>query len=209
MLLALPGCFRTDKDLFSANRAKVVEIVIETSDKRQHDVGTGFFIRDGKTIVTAKHVVPTIEGVEYYAVTDSGAKYLVKDVWRAVHDDVAILTLATEAVGVNAFVFGDLNLEVGERVYCIGFPAGEGPVYSTGFINNPKPIEVEPDPGVRFVVVSISADAYFGNSGGPVFNENDEIVGILVGLMRGTAHVRYMVPIETLEKNIASFDGGV
>jgi len=65
----------------------------------------------------------------------------------------------------------NLNKSEYEEIYIIGFPSGLPMKMSKGLalINNNKK-----------EYFNCSLDTFKGNSGGPVFNSNDEIIGILV-----------------------------
>lgn len=69
----------------------------------------------------------------------------------------------------------------GERVVVVGHPLGLGWTMTTGIVSHPKR-----HGGVtgKQTWMQISAQVYFGNSGGPVFNVYGEVVGIVSFLAR-------------------------
>ena len=99
------------------------------------------------------------------------------------------------------------NLEIGESVYVIGFPLiqldesedlyeievkREDPIITSGILSSVK----ISDSGVKYYV--IDAAAYFGSSGGPVFNSKGEVIGILTaGVTEGG--INFMLPLSELE----------
>jgi hypothetical protein len=95
------------------------------------------------------------------------------------NNDIAILKLSQPPSSrQNTIVLGDSSsVKTGDRVFTYGFPLvdllGDAePRYSEGFINSLSGISNDP----RLFQVSIPIQP--GNSGGPVFNEKGELIGI-------------------------------
>jgi hypothetical protein len=100
------------------------------------------------------------------------------------------------------------ELKIGENVYVVGFPLiqldenediyeievkREDPIITSGILSSVK----ISDSGVKYYV--IDAAAYFGSSGGPVFNSKGEVIGILTaGVTEGG--INFMLPLSELEK---------
>tara|TARA_B100000315_G_C14411094_1_gene511024 strand:+ start:376 stop:783 length:408 start_codon:yes stop_codon:yes gene_type:complete len=75
--------------------------------------------------------------------------------------------------------FGDSSkMKAGDKVFTIGYPLpnilGQKPRYAQGVISATYGMNDDP---TRF---NISAPIQPGNSGGPLFNERDEVIGIVV-----------------------------
>jgi hypothetical protein len=95
------------------------------------------------------------------------------------NNDIAILKMSQPLVSrKNIIVLGDSSsVKTGDRVFTYGFPLvdllGDAePRYSEGFINSLSGISNDP----RLFQISIPIQP--GNSGGPVFNEKGELIGI-------------------------------
>lgn len=84
--------------------------------------------------------------------------------------DFAILELDREVEGVKPLVVSEIPLGVGDRVFTIGHPWGMPAKYS-GLANVIATSFTQ--------IFSTALDTQSGNSGGPVFNEKNEVVGIL------------------------------
>jgi len=95
------------------------------------------------------------------------------------NNDIAILKLSTSPRSrQNIITIGDSSsVRTGDRVFTYGFPlvdllGNQEPRYSEGFINSLSGISNDP----RLFQVSIPIQP--GNSGGPVFNEKGELIGM-------------------------------
>ena len=138
--------------------------------------GTGFLFSSKDYIITNYHVVKGKHAIK--------AKFTNGDVIEAdivskdVKNDIAILKLKTSSsITSRELKFGDSSkARMGEKVFTIGYPAssvlGERPKYTEGVIS--AVTGIKDDPTVFQITVPIQP----GNSGGPLFNEKGEIIGI-------------------------------
>jgi len=128
-------------------------------------------------VITSYHVVHGSKSISVRLTNGEriDATIAVKDT----NNDIAILKLAKPPKSIqNIITLGDSSsVKTGDRVFTYGFPLvgllGNGePRYSEGFISSLSGISNDP----RFFQVSIPIQP--GNSGGPVFNEKGELIGI-------------------------------
>jgi len=147
---------------------------INTSDVA---TGTGFLFSSSDYVITSYHVVHGAESIRVRMINGDriDATVALKDT----NNDIAILKLSqSPALRQNIIVLGDSSsVRTGDRVFTYGFPLvdllGDAePRYSEGFINSLSGISNDP----RLFQVSIPIQP--GNSGGPVFNEKGELIGI-------------------------------
>lgn len=85
------------------------------------------------------------------------------------HNHISILPISTSSQN-----FGD-------RVYAIGHPAGQSWTVTEGIVSNPQRLSRSRIPGGRTVyhkVIQASAQVFYGNSGGPLVNNRNEVVGV-------------------------------
>jgi S1-C subfamily serine protease len=138
--------------------------------------GTGFLFSSKDYIITNYHIVKGKHSIK--------AKFTNGDVIEAdivskdAKNDIAILKLKTPSSTTSRELqFGDSSkARMGERVFTIGFPAsfvlGERPKYTEGVIS--AVTGIKDDPTVFQITVPIQP----GNSGGPLFNQRGEVIGI-------------------------------
>jgi len=149
-------------------------LVINTSDVV---TGTGFLFSSSDYVITSYHVVHGAKSIKVRLVNGKriDATVSLKDT----NNDIAVLKLSQSPTSrQNIIILGDSSsAKTGDRVFTYGFPLvdllGDAePRYSEGFINSLSGISNDP----RLFHVSIPIQP--GNSGGPVFNEQGELIGI-------------------------------
>ena len=147
---------------------------IKTGNK---STGTGFLFSLSDYVITSYHVVHGSKSISIRLT--NGEKIDATITVQDTHNDIAILKLSQPPTSrQNIITLGDSNsVKTGDRVFTYGFPLvgllGNGePRYSEGFVSSLSGISNDP----RLFQVSIPIQP--GNSGGPVFNEKGELIGI-------------------------------
>ena len=139
--------------------------------------GTGFLFSSSDYVITSYHVVHGSKSISVRFTNGEriDATIAVKDT----NNDIAILKLSKSPTSrQNIITLGDSSsVKTGDRVFTYGFPlvdllGHQEPRYSEGFINSLSGMSNDP----RLFQVSIPIQP--GNSGGPVFNEKGELIGI-------------------------------
>jgi S1-C subfamily serine protease len=147
---------------------------INTSDVA---TGTGFLFSSSDYVITSYHVVRGAKSIRVRMINGEriDATVSIKDT----NNDIAILKLSQPPTSrQNIITLGDSSsVKTGDRVFTYGFPlvdllGAAEPRYSEGFINSLSGISNDP----RLFQISIPIQP--GNSGGPVFNEKGELIGI-------------------------------
>lgn len=156
--------------------------VVGTGARKQtatvEGLGSGFLIGE-RQVVTAAHVVQTAESISVEFV--NGDKIPAKVVSIFKNADVAMLELAFKPKNTPALKFGDSDaMEVGQRIFVIGAPLGLEHSLSSGYISG----KIGNDRRVSNAFTELEffqtdASINHGNSGGPMFNLNGEVVGIV------------------------------
>lgn len=159
-----------------SNRKAVATLIALDASGRATGQGTGFFITTNGVLVTAYHVLKGAATVRAHL--PSGAYYVLKDV-RAADEkaDIAVLQFdATDTPSVRALGDSD-KLRVGDEVYAIGTPSGLEGTVSTGSISNP----VQEIGGQSYIQFTAAISP--GSSGGGLFDEDGEVIGITAALI--------------------------
>tara|TARA_R110002072_G_C7955606_1_gene533529 strand:- start:625 stop:2610 length:1986 start_codon:yes stop_codon:yes gene_type:complete len=131
--------------------------------------GSGFFVRHDGVLVTNLHVLQGVEGLK--VTLPNGEIYDTVYVLNIdERRDLAILQI--EASGLSVLPIGDDRaMEVGDTVYVLGNPLGFDQTFSDGILSA-KRLE----DGVQYL--QISAPISLGSSGGPVLNEQGDVIGV-------------------------------
>jgi len=137
-------------------------------------LGTGFFVSADGLVLTAHHVVDKAKVIKINLSDGSIALARVKEVDPP--NDLALLTIEKETPA-HLSLAGPRSARLGQKVFTIGFPApdilGQEPKYTDGTISSLSGLE-----GTKSLL-QISVPVQPGNSGGPLVNENGEVVGII------------------------------
>jgi serine protease Do len=153
--------------------------------------GSGAFVSSDGIIVTAAHVVRDAD--EFYVTLRDGTE--VKAEYFYVADNMDVGFLKIDTVYDMPFVeFAGEAPELGDTIYIYGHPLGDMNLWSMtkGIVSN-----TERDCGGffgEFDMYQGDAASWPGNSGGVVLNEANQVIGILVGGIRGSDNMSYITP---------------
>ncbi|MFO1069800.1 MAG: Do family serine endopeptidase [Geminicoccaceae bacterium] len=142
-------------------------------ERQAHGEGSGFIISADGLIVTNAHVAGDASKVEVTLQTGEKFPATVKGIDEKT--DLALLKI--EAGKPLAFVeFADSSkVRVGDRVLAIGNPFGLGGTVTSGIVSATGR-EIGQGPYEDFL--QVDAPINHGNSGGPTFNTQGEVVGV-------------------------------
>ena len=162
--------------------------------------GTGFIVAPDGRIVTNAHVV---DGADEVEVTLSDGRKLPAKVIGIDHaTDVAVLDI--EADDLPHVDFGaSADLKVGENVIAIGNPFGLGNTVTTGIVSA---IGRDLNAGPFDDFIQTDAAINRGNSGGPLFNEAGEVVGMNTAILSpsgGSVGIGFAVPADLVSAVVA------
>ena len=138
------------------------------------NAGTGFILTEDGYIITNQHVV---EGADTIKVAlYNGESYDAQLVGGDSSYDIAVLKI--EAEGLQPVSVGDSdNLQVGESVVAIGNPLGELTWTMTNGIISALNREINTD-GNPQNMIQTNAAINSGNSGGPLFDMDGNVIGV-------------------------------
>jgi len=142
--------------------------------------GSGFIITPDGYIVTNYHVIEDAYKGDYpvTVIMYDETTYEAEIVGFDADNDIALLKI--DAEGLNAAQMGDSNdLTVGQTVYTVGNPLGTLSYTMTSGIVSAldRTISTNTTDAVR--VFQIDAAVNSGNSGGPVYNDAGQVIGVV------------------------------
>ena len=146
----------------------------DNRQRRASSLGSGFIIDDAGIVVTNFHV---IENAEEITVTLADETTFVAEVLgQDQKTDIAVLKIDPGKTQLTAVPFGDSdNLRVGDWVLAIGNPFGLGGTVTAGIVSA-RGRDIGNGPYDDFIQTDASINR--GNSGGPLFNLDGEVIGI-------------------------------
>ena len=159
----------------------------------EHAYGTGFFVTADGYMLTNHHVVA---GADKITVTLNDRTELDATlVGSDERSDVAVLKVTGKKF--PALPIGDSNsLKVGEPVLAIGSPFGFDYSASAGIVSA-KSRNFSRETSVPFIQTDVALNP--GNSGGPLFNQRGEVIGINSRIFSGTGGymgLSFSIPID-------------
>jgi len=197
-------------DLVDAVMPGTVYIQTYDSDDRQMSAGSGFFVNDEGYVVTCNHVVEDetencnlTRKFAYAKVTTSDSKqYAALPIIYDPEGDLVICKLVDTDISdspMQALPISTSYPKVGEDIFVIGAPENNRFSVTKGIISSiSRKLSELPHLKTAF---QIDASVLPGSSGGPVFNMDGEIVGI-VRSTEGPG-VNFVIPAERIEDLIS------
>ena len=147
-------------------------------------LGSGVLISNDGKILTAAHVVQTadVASVEFPDGQEIAARVIGSDV----QSDVALLQLKEMPKGVTPAMLGDSDkVEVGDQIFVIGAPYGISQTLSVGHLSGRHRLNTNnQSPSVEFLQTDAAINT--GNSGGPMFDMEGNVIGIVSSIMSRT-----------------------
>ena len=168
--------------------------------RRQTSLGSCFIIDESGIVVTNNHVIADADEITV-ALTD-GTKLKAEVVGRDTKLDLAVLRV-TPTKPLRAVKFGSSErLRAGDWVLAIGNPFGLSGTVSAGIVSA---INRELT-GPYDAFIQTDAAINRGNSGGPLFNMNGEVIGINTAILSPTGAsvgIGFAIPSSLAEPVIA------
>jgi serine protease Do len=138
--------------------------------------GSGFVISADGYVITNAHVVSNIfDGGIIHITFENGERYEVDLVNYDEDSDIALLKIKENQIQFPFVVWGSTP-EVGEKTIAIGSPLNLA--FSATFGNVSALDRFVPNAPAFVLFIQTDAAVNPGNSGGPLFNENGEVIGI-------------------------------
>jgi len=167
-------------------------------------LGSGFIIDPSGIVVTNSHVIGNASKVEVTLQDD--AKYTAKIIGRDPKTDIAVLKIKADKP-LPYVSFGDSSAsQVGDWVMAVGNPFGLGGTVTTGIISA-RGRDIHSGPFDDFL--QIDAPINRGNSGGPTFNLDGQVIGINTAIYSpngGSVGIGFAVPSNVAKTVVAQLD---
>jgi serine protease Do len=164
----------------------------EDMPRRQASLGSGFVVDPEGYVVTNNHVVA--EADEISVVFNDDSSYEAELVGRDTKTDLALLKIKGDHP-FPAVKFADSDtVRVGDWVIAIGNPFGLGSTVTAGIVSA-RSRDIRAGPYDDFL--QLDAPINRGNSGGPSFNLNGEVIGINTAIFSpsgGNVGIGFAIP---------------
>jgi len=163
--------------------------------------GSGFVIDPSGYIVTNNHVISGADKVTVR--TNDGKRYIAKIVGRDAKTDLALLKIKGDKPFASS-TWGDSRAaQIGDWILAIGNPFGLGGTVTAGIISA-RGRDIRSGPYDNYL--QIDAPINSGNSGGPLFNTNGDVIGINTAIYTpngGNVGIGFAIPSNLAKPIIA------
>lgn len=170
--------------------------------KVTHAGGSGscFYLHSHGVFVTNYHVV---EGFREIAIHDRNRNpHLAKVVLVNPTIDIALLAVEGDFSHLPEVALAEEDsLTIGSKVFVAGYPYGMPFTVTEGSVSSPKQLLNNQ------YYIQTDAAVNPGNSGGPIFNERGELVGVTVAKFTEADNMGFGVRLESLRKVLDNLDG--
>jgi serine protease Do len=162
--------------------------------------GSGFFISADGYAVTNNHVVDGASKVE--VTTDDGKTFSAKVIGTDARTDLALIKVEGGSSFPSAKL-SDAKPRIGDWVLAVGNPFGLGGTVTAGIVSA-MGRDIGNGPYDDFI--QIDAPVNKGNSGGPAFNTDGDVVGVNTAIYSpsgGSVGIAFSIPASTVKNIVA------
>jgi len=169
--------------------------------RKVSSLGSGFVIDPSGIIITNNHVIADAD--EIYANFPDGSKLKAEIVGKDTKSDIAVLRVKPDKP-IKAVAFGDSDkMRVGDWVMAIGNPFGLGGSVTVGVVSA-RNRDINAGPYDNFIQTDAAINR--GNSGGPLFNMDGDVVGINTAIISpsgGSIGIGFAIPSKSVTPIVA------
>ena len=184
----------SSKEIYQRSYRSVVLIITYDSRSLPLAIGSGFFSGTNE-ITTNFHVIDGASRIVCRGINEKTSR-TVKQV-KAFSKSIDLALLEVEESGVPLSVKASPLPGIGEKVVAIGNPRGLEGSLSDGIVSGIRSIDT-------LELIQITAAISPGSSGGPVFDEQGDVIGIATMTLLQSQNLNFAIPaklIDTLRKN--------
>ncbi len=165
--------------------------------RKSSSLGSGFVIDPSGIVITNNHVIA--DANEVTVILNDGQKLKAEIIGKDQKVDVAVLKVKPEKP-LKAVKFGDSDkAKVGDWVLAVGNPFGLGGSVTAGIVSA-RNRNIDSGPYDNYIQTDASINK--GNSGGPLFNMDGEVIGINTAILSpsgGSVGIGFATPANTVQ----------
>jgi len=194
-------------------------VTIKARSATETDLGSGIVINDKGLILTNDHV---IEGARAITVSAGGSTSVTRSatiVGEEANEDLALIQVNPAGLDLKPLSFvSSSSVEVGAQVYAIGNPYGLEKTFTHGIVSALGREIHAPDGAAIAGAIQTDTALNPGNSGGPLLDEEGEVVGVnsqiasdeasVDGSQPGNTGVGFAISSNTVAAAIAKIESG-
>ena len=163
--------------------------------RRVNSLGSGFVIDPSGIVITNNHVIAEADDIT--VIFNNGTRLKAELVGRDTKTDIAVLKVKSDTP-LKAVKFADSDkVRLGEWVIAIGNPFSLGGTVTAGIVSA-RNRDINSGPYDNYIQTDASINR--GNSGGPLFNLDGDVIGINTAIISpsgGSIGIGFAVPSKT------------
>jgi putative serine protease PepD len=207
----------TATQIYQRDAAGVVAIKVVTADGE--DEGTGIVLNDKGLILTNDHVVKGATSITIDASGSSKTTRSAELVGEEANEDLALIKVDPSGLGLEPLTLvSSSSAQVGDSVYAIGNPYGLEETLTRGIVSALAREISAPDGSKITGAIQTDAALNPGNSGGPLLNEEGDVIGVnsqiasdastVDGSQPGSTGVGFAISSNTVAQAVKKIESG-
>jgi putative serine protease PepD len=207
----------TATQIYQRDSAGVV--AIKSVNPNSEDTGTGIVLNEDGLILTNNHVVSEATSIVVSPGKTSSVTRPATLVGAEANSDLALLKIDPSGLGLKPLkLVSASSLQVGDSVYAIGNPYGLDETLTKGIVSALGREITAPDGATIKDVIQTDAALNPGNSGGPLLNDQGEVIGVnsqiasdstsVAGSQPGSTGVGFAISSNTVAEAIKTIKSG-
>lgn len=166
--------------------------------RRGMSQGSGFFVSEDGYIVTNNHVIEN--GSKFTIIMHDGVEHEARLIGADKRSDLAVLKIDDAADKFTYVSFSKKDPRIGDWVVAVGNPFGLGGTVTSGIVSA-RGREIGANRYDDFIQIDAAVNK--GNSGGPAFNLNGEVIGVNTAIFSpsgGNVGIAFAIPADTADE---------
>jgi putative serine protease PepD len=194
-------------------------VAIKAITATGEDEGTGIVLNEKGLILTNDHVIAGATSISVEANGSSSMTRTAKVVGEEANQDLALISVEPSGLGLKALTLASSSpVQVGDSVYAIGNPYGLEETFTHGIVSALGREISAPDGSKITGAIQTDAALNPGNSGGPLLNEEGEVIGVnsqiasdaasVAGSQPGSTGVGFAISSDTVAEVVNKIEAG-
>jgi putative serine protease PepD len=207
----------TATQIYKQASAGVVSIQAVTAEGT--DSGTGIVLNEKGLILTNDHVISGASGITVAANGSSTVTRAATLVGEEANSDLALIRVDPSGLSLKPLhLVSSSSVQVGDAVYAIGNPYGLDETLTRGIVSALGRSISAPDGAKINGAIQTDAALNPGNSGGPLLNEQGQVIGVnsqiasdaasVAGSQPGSTGVGFAISSNTVAQAVKTIESG-
>jgi S1-C subfamily serine protease len=178
-----------DRSRMAANKIydTVIQSVVRINDGI-NTIGSGYVYDSQGYVITAHHVTAELNNI--YVIFEDGQTSQASFIGSSETSDVSVLLIDNQLDITPVRMADSRDIQIGEAVIAIGSPFDLSGTVTSGIVSQvDRAVIIGDEADSRLIsnLIQFDAPANFGNSGGPLFNIDGDVIGLIIARIGPTS----------------------